>query len=81
MSAVIAESFGAIYERNAINSALPILIAPGLVNMVRDKDVITVDFMTGEIINKTQGKNYQARPFSDVQAAIFARGGLLQPVL
>lgn len=76
---IIAESFGAIYERNAINSAMPILVADGLVNAVRDGDIISVDFMTGELRNKTQGKSYQAKPFSRVQVEIYERGGLLQP--
>lgn len=76
---IVAESFGAIYERNAINSAMPILVADDLVNAVNDKDIISVDFMTGEIRNKTQGKSYQAKPFSKVQIDICERGGLLLP--
>ena len=76
---IVAESFGAIYERNAINSAMPILIADNLVNAVNDGDIISVDFMTGEIRNKTQGKSYQAKPFSRVQIEIYQRGGLLLP--
>jgi 3-isopropylmalate dehydratase small subunit len=74
---IIAESFGAIYERNAINSAMPILVADDLVNAVSDKDIISVDFMTGEVKNRTQGKSYQAKPFSRVQIDIYERGGLL----
>ena len=76
---IVAESFGAIYERNAINSAMPLLVADDLVNAVNDKDIISVDFMTGEIKNKTQGKSYQAKPFSEVQIDIYERGGLLLP--
>lgn len=76
---IVVESFGAIYERNAINSAMPILVADDLVNAVNDKDIISVDFMTGEIRNKTQGKSYQAKPFSEVQIDIYERGGLLLP--
>ena len=33
LSAVIAESFGAIYKRNAINSGFPIVALPGLTEM------------------------------------------------
>ena len=76
---IVAESFGAIYERNAINSAMPILVADDLANAVNDKDIISVDFMTGEIKNKTQGKSYRAKPFSEVQIDIYERGGLLLP--
>jgi 3-isopropylmalate dehydratase small subunit len=75
---IMAESFGAIYERNAINSAMPILVAENIVNKINDKDVISVDFTTGEIKNKTQSKTYHATPFSQVQLEIYKKGGLLK---
>ena len=74
---IIAESFGAIYERNAINSAMPILIANDITININDMDEISVDFTTGEINDKTQGKKYNVKPFSKVQLEIFKRGGLL----
>lgn len=77
ISLIIAESFGAIYERNAINSAMPILIAEGITNEINDKDEISVDFTTGEIFDKTHGKTYNAKPFSKTQLGIYKRGGLL----
>jgi len=77
ISAIIAESFGSIYERNAINSAMPVLVAENLVNEINDKDVISIDFTTGEIKNKTQNKTYYGKPFSQVQLEIYKRGGLL----
>jgi 3-isopropylmalate dehydratase small subunit len=80
ISAIIAESFGAIYERNAINSAMPILIAENITKKIDDKDELSVDFTTGEIIDKTQGKTYHAKPFSKSQLEIYERGGLLKRV-
>jgi len=77
ISVIIAESFGAIYERNAINSAMPILTAENIAGEVGDKDVLSVDFMTGEIRNLTSGGSYRAKPFSPVQLEIYKRGGLL----
>jgi len=74
---IITESFGAIYERNAINSAMPILIAEDIISKINDKDLLSVDFTTGEILDKTQGKTYGAKPFSKVQLDIYKRGGLL----
>ncbi len=79
IGAIVADSFGAIYERNAINGAMPILVADGLVNVVHDKHIISIDFITGEIRNKTQAKSYKVKPFSKVQIEIYARGGLLLP--
>jgi len=75
--AIIAESFGSIYERNAINSAMPILVAEDIVNKTNDGDEVSVDFTTGELINKTQGKTYNVKPFSKSQLDIYKRGGLL----
>jgi 3-isopropylmalate dehydratase small subunit len=77
ISVIIAESFGAIYERNAINSAMPILVADDVTKKIHDKDLVIVDFTTGMITDKTQGKTYQAKPFSQVQKEIYLRGGLL----
>lgn len=78
VSVIIAESFGAIYERNAINSAMPILVSPDITSLISDKDDLEVDFATGTIVDRTKNKVYEARPFSMVQKTIFLRGGLLE---
>jgi 3-isopropylmalate dehydratase small subunit len=80
ISVIIAESFGTIYERNAINGAMPILIAENITSKIGDKDTLSVDFLTGEIVNKTQGKTFHVKPFSKVQLDIYKRGGLLSHV-
>jgi 3-isopropylmalate/(R)-2-methylmalate dehydratase large subunit len=77
ISVIIAESFGAIYERNAINSGLPILVATDITKKVHGNDMLSVDFITGVITDKTQTKTYQVKPFSDAQKEIYLRGGLL----
>jgi len=77
VSIIIAESFGAIYERNAINSAMPILIAWDITDLVDDQDILSVDFTTGEIVDKTKNETFYAKPFSKSQLDIYKRGGLL----
>lgn len=80
VSCIIAESFGAIYERNAINAAMPILTyKPGLMEEIglKDGDTISVNFETGELINKTSGKSTKINPFYPVQLEIYQNGGLL----
>ena len=77
INVIIAESFGAIYERNAINSAMPIIIAKDVLSKINDKDEIVIDFKTGEIFDKTQNKKYIGKPFSKSQLEIYMRGGLL----
>jgi 3-isopropylmalate dehydratase small subunit len=77
ISVIIAESFGAIYERNAINNAMPILIAPEITSKIDNMDILKVDFTTGKIFDQNQVKNYQVKPFSKSQLRIYQRGGLL----
>ena len=71
------ESFGVIYERNAINNAFPILIAKDLIDNIDDSDLVEVDFNSGKIVNLSKGKTYFAKPFSKSQLDIYKRGGLL----
>jgi 3-isopropylmalate/(R)-2-methylmalate dehydratase large subunit len=77
VSVIIAESFGSIYERNAINNAFPILVAEDITQNVDDGDVLSVDFKTGVITDKTKNISIQGKPFSLSQLEIFKRGGLL----
>jgi len=77
ISVVIAQSFGAIYERNAINAALPILVADLVGQGLKDGDIIRVDFGTGVIELLGRNKTVQGAPFSEIQMQIFRRGGLL----
>lgn len=75
---IIAESFGAIYERNAINAAFPILVANGLLKgRMENGDLIRVNLQTGQMENLKNGQQYNAEPFSDVQYEVYQKGGLL----
>jgi homoaconitate hydratase family protein/3-isopropylmalate dehydratase small subunit len=77
VQAVVAESFGAIYERNAINAAFPIVNYGSLEGLnLETGDVLRIDFLSGKIENKTKGTAIQAEPFSEVQADIYQMGGL-----
>lgn len=77
---IIAESFGAIYERNAINAAFPILTYDeGLIGELglEDGHSISVDYESGEIVNLENDRKARLNPFNEVQAEIYQRGGLL----
>jgi 3-isopropylmalate dehydratase small subunit len=77
VQAIVAESFGAIYERNAINAGLPIVIAPLVSSGIQAGQVIRVDFTTGAIESDAPPLAVQGKPFSNVQLRIYQRGGLL----
>jgi len=78
ISLLIAESFGAIYKRNAINSAFPILEAPGIGEAdFKTGDTVEVNSRTGDIQNN-RNIMFQARSFPGVQVDILSAGGLFQ---
>lgn len=83
ISAVIAPSFGAIYFRNAVNSAFPVLKCPGLKSYVEEGklesgDRIKVSFKTGKgtVVNKKF--DFIVEPMSEVQYSILRAGGLFR---
>jgi len=83
IAAIVAESFGAIYKRNAINSALAILEFPGLSQLSENGefesgDTVKIDLETGKVINLRTGKEFQAKPASSVQLEILKAGGLFE---
>jgi len=77
IAAIVAESFGAIYERNAINAALPVITCRNISDLsLNDGDNIKIDLVTGEITNLRTGLSLFADPFSEVQYEIYQNGGL-----
>jgi homoaconitate hydratase family protein/3-isopropylmalate dehydratase small subunit len=75
VSALIAPSYGAIYERNAINAGMPVVVGDLLNAGLENGQEITLDLETGLIT--WEGGQHQAEPFSAVQMEIYQRGGLL----
>ncbi len=77
---ILAESYGAIYERNAINAAFPILTyKPEVISEIdiKDGDRIKVDMIQGTMTNLSNGKSSNIDKFTDVQISIYQKGGLL----
>jgi len=75
VSLIIAESFGAIYERNAINKGFPIVTADLISRGLKTGDEIEVD-LRNQVITLPSGDRVEAG-FSEVQMEIYKRGGLL----
>jgi len=76
VAAIIARSFGAIYERNAINAALPVLAGDLVSAGLRQGEEIGVDLATGEVVRQATGEVLRVAPFSETQMALYQRGGL-----
>eukprot|EP01028_Stygiella_incarcerata_P013514 TRINITY_DN82722_c0_g1_i1.p1 TRINITY_DN82722_c0_g1~~TRINITY_DN82722_c0_g1_i1.p1 ORF type:complete len:620 (-),score=160.69 TRINITY_DN82722_c0_g1_i1:119-1978(-) len=79
VSVIIGKSFGAIYERNAINAGFPIFSAPAMdiAKSFKTGDIVSVDLKEGKVRNMTQEIDITTRGFSSVQLSIYMRGGLL----
>jgi len=78
IGAIVAESFGAIYKRNAINSGFPIVSFPNLsalYTQFANGDQMEVDVQTGQVILNGQ-KAFQAEPLAKVQMDIYQAGDL-----
>lgn len=75
--AIVARSFGAIYKRNAINSALPVVEAPRIeADLFEHLQEVDLDLETGVI--SAGGREHRARPMSGVALDIYRAGGLFQ---
>lgn len=80
VTAIIAESFGAIYEHNAINAALPILTyKSGQFEELdlQQNDKVRINLKTGEVTNISKNKSLCINKFYDAQMQIYKNGGLL----
>ncbi len=74
---IIASSYARIFFRNAINIGLPILECPEAVAGISEGDDVDANLSTGEIVNRTSGKTYQARPLPDFVLKIAEAGGIV----
>ena len=77
ISCVIAESFARIFYRNAINIGLPILESPQACKNIEQGSKLEVNLDTGEIIDLSDDKKYQAEPFPEFMQDIIKDGGLI----
>ncbi len=82
IGAIIAPSFGAIYKRNAINSALPIVQCPDVESYLKNACIkhgedVTLLFEEGKI-KSASGKILACLKPSKVQIDIFKAGNLFE---
>ncbi|MCK5773308.1 MAG: 3-isopropylmalate dehydratase [Thermoplasmata archaeon] len=75
---ILAESFGAIYERNAVNGGMPIMTYEPVDGGFSQGDEVEVEIGSGRIRNITKDIEVKGEPFSSVQMDIYRRGGLLK---
>jgi 3-isopropylmalate/(R)-2-methylmalate dehydratase small subunit len=74
--AILAESFGRIFYRNAVNLGIPVLVCPGIGKSVKKGDILRVDLETGRVVNETAGISAQGEPLSEYVLKILESGGI-----
>jgi 3-isopropylmalate/(R)-2-methylmalate dehydratase small subunit len=60
IAAVLVESVSRIHLRNAINTGLPTLVCPGILDLAEEGQVIRVDILSGQVVNTDTGAELQA---------------------
>lgn len=83
INCIIAQSYGAIYKRNAINSGFPIFVWENVDEEVKkgnldDRDELEINIETGEIKNLTKNLTFNIQPLSKVQMEIYEAGNLFK---
>lgn len=76
VGAIIAESFGRIFFRNAINLGIPAIVCKGIKQFVQRGQQLKIDFSTGEVKNISTGECIQAEAVSDYMMRILQSGGI-----
>lgn len=81
IAAVVGESFGAIYKRNAINAGLPLLECPGILESpIQTGDVVEIDLENGVVANTNKEWKVQCLKggMSEVHKTLYQAGGLME---
>jgi 3-isopropylmalate dehydratase small subunit len=77
VSCIIARSFARIFYRNGFNQGLPLLESEEASEAIRDGDRVKVDLATGEIVDLSRNKTFQAKPVPAFMQALIRDGGLI----
>jgi 3-isopropylmalate/(R)-2-methylmalate dehydratase small subunit len=65
IAVVLAESVSRIHLRNAVNTGLPTLVAPGIADFVEEGQSLEVDIATGQVKNLDTGAVLQAEAWQE----------------
>jgi 3-isopropylmalate/(R)-2-methylmalate dehydratase large subunit len=72
IQAIIAKSFAVLYEKNAINAGLPIIVCSTIDQLeIQTDDVLHINLLTGEIKNTRNNNSVLGEKFSGIQLETF----------
>jgi 3-isopropylmalate/(R)-2-methylmalate dehydratase small subunit len=78
VAAILAESFGRIYFRNAVATAFPHFVCPGIHAACEEGDIVEVEIDTARVSIPTRGLVLQGSPYAPEMLHILRKGGLLR---
>ena len=76
ISAVIAESLGEWFLRNAILVGLPVVAYPDIKKKIKEGDELELEYRAGRLTNFTTGEVINFKPLPDFLLKIVESGGL-----
>ena len=78
IAAVLAQSFGILFYRNALNAGLPCIECD--TSRISEGDRLEIDLDAGEISNLSNGEKLSFMPYPKVIQTILHDGGLLEHI-
>ena len=77
IKAIVAESFGRIFYRNAINVGLPVLICPEIIKKIHQSDLIKINLQDGLINLYNPERKISIEKYPPQLLSILESGGLI----
>jgi 3-isopropylmalate dehydratase small subunit len=77
IAAVIAESFGRIFFRNALAIALPCIVCRGVSDAFEEEDLAEIRLSDNLIVNITKKLEMKGEPYTPEMLTIIEKGGLI----
>jgi len=78
VAAVVAESFGRIFFRNAIAIGLPVLVCPDVASETGKGDKLDVNIEGARVKNLTTEKTFTGEPLHDMMIESLKKGGIMK---
>lgn len=76
VGAILAESFGRIFYRNAINLGVAAITCKGVNKIFKRGDTAEINLVSGKITNLTTGETAQAEPIGEYMMNILKSDGI-----
>ena len=77
IAAVVAQSFGRIFFRNALAIALPCMVCPDAYNAFEEGNQAKIILSASRIFNLTKNLELMAEPYTPEMVSIIEKGGLM----